>query len=1571
MDAYDKDPNAGDLTDSIYTKFIEGKYHRLNYQQIKQVDTLDFFVKTVQAKFYYYDADGKVHELFTGDQINNSYTYYTRKPAHIYHDAERDERYKDQILYRMVSLPSIADESIIYNEEIEKFQNQEVHTFLPASEQDMLTAEKLYIKEEGSNKYTQLTGTPVEGTQYYILKIEQNMVSIGTKVEQDTTKGDIFYFPGSKTYMEATQDEKDQYYDFEKNPYEPEAPYGSPITLYWKEENWEYVEATENEIINREELGIELYYSTNYILLSEIEIYGFEQSQIKDKQLFIVVPMDTFVNELHFKPNIQDNYINGLDKPDGNFPKDDPIFIYTLSNFIPESIPENSDLIYQDKTKYYSYRDLKLANITLPSVVVNNGLDLPFKYDYTIVPCMNYGKLNHLAVSNTIDFSKLHAFNQSNFHTWKYRIDNNQLRLTFGTDIYDTYETYKVDGIILEFYDCWGFAGSLKIVDKKSYSGLFTKVISLNSFRTLSNKRVVGNTFTGGYKRNINLISTGLKQATLEGINENFTWNASTGWNIPEKHPKTGEELDDCGTIYSNIVYGVKTYLRRNVEGNHEYIQKDNFFLYTLPIYNEFYYTVQNFNNLTYPELQLVLTYKLKDTSTKSEYTGGEIEEGFNKTDKENIDSYLGGFYEQNSLDLIKYYKYTGQTDLYLEIGLKKDYEELNISYDPMINNIYSAHLQLISDNDKDSTYTVNSNVEGLSGISQILNYNNFISEDSNILKFVKFDNTLSNNYEVDNIYNSNFINHTGASPIKIKYEFIVGYTASITDIKSTQVQATTVCALFHKKPTGEYNYEDFGVYEQEDGVDADGNPVNKLLCNTMFYNEGTSEKEVFGICRQISTSGIITEQLRSLSNVETEAREIKLQGQLNSGEPLKQLVSHIGKLTFCQPHAHGLSEVNGVNIHGGQYNSYYAIPPEEGGGEYFGGDGFFGEGNNDDSWGIVPLQLMYSKPLYNLSLNTKNTINYYSEFISTIDHNVLNNVDIFYSEHEDGDKAWHSVKFAKEYTGFTGDQIATFNQKMIKTMSSIYAYNPDYDSLTVKVGNITLQNYNPNFTSNLLNVESTLNYKEGQTLNDFIYLGPIKFSDYLNQLYEYSFLEGNQIKVSEKIIENDVEIEKPLPQVALTENFDYCGTPENKYLISSLTYNTPVPLEIEQELEFTASNITVIKHTDGSNSFLQGIPNKKALYGYLPKYKKMLQLDVMNYTIAEDGTLNVQEVGSIVPVNGKYNLNSNEVNQDLFRGTHSFEYEIDSEGVKSKIRLGLTLGKYGMNNDCAVLGYKDNTFIIGAQSNWGSTNCGFTLNPTLYVSSSDNNYKYNVKINNLKFKCKYTYLNDDLSLWGSPIPLQAQSYETLQELMNQYGTVTLVDQYGNSLSPRNSNEFWITQDAGSSILVNNQAHYQEEEIVQDLENGIINIVFNPSMSPDYTNNYIIGLIEIELMEIDFTITQTSKLEIIPESFISTVVTRKYSQTKNHIYSVLPEYQNARFRGSSLTINDLVYSDSLDGHRLFIRNNPAIYDPYLRNKLYYRFLNEGNYHSSWHYGDTKYLNNLFLYTGPCYTESNL
>jgi hypothetical protein len=69
------------------------------------------------------------------------------------------------------------------------------------------------------------------------------------------------------------------------------------------------------------------------------------------------------------------------------------------------------------------------------------------------------------------------------------------------------------------------------------------------------------------------------------------------------------------------MIYGVKTYLRRDVGGNKEYIRKQDFFLFTLPIYNDYYYTVSDFSNLENPELNLMLTYKLKDSSTITPYS--------------------------------------------------------------------------------------------------------------------------------------------------------------------------------------------------------------------------------------------------------------------------------------------------------------------------------------------------------------------------------------------------------------------------------------------------------------------------------------------------------------------------------------------------------------------------------------------------------------------------------------------------------------------------------------------------------------------------------------------------------------------------------------------------------------------------------------------------------------------------------------------------------------------------------------------------------------------------------------
>jgi hypothetical protein len=102
--------------------------------------------------------------------------------------------------------------------------------------------------------------------------------------------------------------------------------------------------------------------------------------------------------------------------------------------------------------------------------------------------------------------------------------------------------------------------------------------------------------------------------------------------------------------------------------------------------------------------------------------------------------------------------------------------------------------------------------------------------------------------------------------------------------------------------------------------------------------------------------------------------------------------------------------------------------------------------------------------------------------------------------------------------------------------------------------------------------------------------------------------------------------------------------------------------------------------------------------------------------------------------------------------------------------------------------------------------------------------------------------------------------------------------------------------------------------------------------------SYLLGLFEIKLKKINFTITKTSKLENTPEYFVQTTVTRDYWKKEGNAYKIIDTYKDSRLRGSSITINDLVYEASVDKHRLFIRNNPATYDQHLRGKIYYRYL---------------------------------
>lgn len=1277
--------------------------------------------------------------------------------------------------------------------------------------------------------------------------------------------------------------------------------------------------------------------------------------------IFMKVPINTYISYNDFIPNKNYNIINNINdtKNIQFYPQEDKMYLHKISEFIPSNNPKSNN--------YLEYSDVCLANIKIPELVSQNGLDLPFKYDYTIVPCMNYGKLQHLSISNTVDFGKLHAFNQSDFTVWKYRIDDNQLRLTFGADIYDTYETNKVDGLILEFYDCWGFAGSIEITDKKSYSGIFTKIIPLNSLQAIKKKYVTGkNEYSENFIHNINIKNKNSKKENVLNLNDKEVVYSDIGWSY-----KDSDDVieNDCGTLYSNIVYGVKTYLRRTTDKGYEFIPKKQFFLYTLPIYNDYYYNVNDFSNLTYPELNLILTYKLEDSSTKTAYNESGLDDGYNADDKINVNNYVSGTHDiskSTSINLTKYYKYKGTTNLYLEIGLKKDYEELNISYDPDINKYFSCKLQLLSDHSLEEQFTVRSSDESVSNVSQILNYEK-LEPSKTPTNYLKFSNS-EGSYEIKSNFNTyNFVSANGTNSIKINYEFIVGYNAIINDIRSTEIQATTVCALFHKNPDGEYNYEDFGVYEQT-YVNKEGKPVVGLLSNAMFYNEGTSSEEVFGVCRQIDPSANKTmlQQCRVIDTYTQEAQDRQTPGILNSNEPLKQMKAYLGKLTFCQPHAHGLSDINGVNIHeGGTNGKDYGIPPEEG---Y---NGYGGSGDTETSFGIAPRKFLFNNPKYNLSLNTKNSIQYNSEFISTLDWNVIN-IKAWGTNWAGTNEAhWTENKLdMREYTGFTGEDIVKFNTKMIETMKNVYAYNPDYDSLSVNIGNVELQKYNPSFTSNLVNTYSDLVF-DNNIFNDFIYLGSINYSNYLNYLHDYSSTDISSIAVKQ---DNQI-----LAQLQFKPGFTYCGTPENYYLISDLTYSTPVPKELENELEFSASDNIVIKHTDGTNTFLKGIPNKKALYGYNEFYNKMIQLDVANYTIDQNGTLSMNN--TVYSNSYKQELNiDNEILKSLGEG---YEYTcnfIDSNGENVSLVLNISHpDAYNIYNDSY---FKKLFYQLQEFTNETSINIDFDLHCDIQIVNSNSpNKTYTIKTDSLQFYYEASILNDKVTYSGCDIPIDEQSYETLDLLVsNDYRVVDYIDCYNETKQGYNSDlcAFGLN-DYNKLYHDDKELEYYNALVTFDNSNKA-KVQFKVNTTK-YNGNSLMALLKITLKKINFTILESSDIQLPDQSFVPMQRTTNFSERQGNKYVILSNYKNACLRGSSLTLNDLEYEPNQEGHRLFIRNTCThYYNPNYRGKLYYRYLNNSSgssgsgaskHHDSWTYSTTKYKNNIFMYTGPCFTKDNL
>ena len=1473
--------------DTLISKFIANSYYRINLSQVAPLDkdgNHDYkiylpYYADINAQYYNYTENEKQYSLYDKPELNTSYKYYVKEDKTSYIDAQRNTEHKNKVLYKRGSEIQVATQVQIDNTTIDKYAYQDVIKYTIATPEEINDSSKKKYYKDGDT-YTEAKKADYTKT-LYVQTIEQNLIYLGPVVEEMPSQGFIYYYSETLEYISATDEDLQTYWDFDSYPMEDKSPYGCVITLYYKTTVENYREVTKQELLDYESGESTFYYRSVYDPIPDLAKYNGELDKLN---LYIKFPIDTYIPSSRFKPDEQYNWISGYARPDKLAPEENAIILYKINDYIPQK---------PTSTNYVPYDDIRLASIQIPEVLTNNYLDLPFIYDYTIVPCMNYGHLDHLKVSNTIDFSNLHKFNQSSFNTWKYRIDGNQLRLTFGADIYDTYESTKVDGLLLEFYDLWGFAGSIEILDKKSYSGKFTKIIPLNTLKAISTTR---HAHTELYSRNINIKKVG--ENSYKYNEQPLGRNENTGWYFGKPDVVFTDNNNDCGTLYSNMLYGVKTYLRRTKNGQHEYIEKENFFLYTIPFFNDYYYTIDNFNYIQSPEIELALTYKLVDNNQINDYNHPELEFGYVKTDYNNIKTYLSGFYDETSLNSTKYYSYSGTTDLYLEIGLKTGYENWNLFYDPAINQQFTCDLQIVSDEDENKEYSINSDIIGPE--SEILNYNN-ISPNN----YIKFNINNSTDTSLTNFNQYNFINISEENsyiPISIDYEFIVGYKIDITDIKSTEVPATTICALYHKQPDGTYNHSDFGIYQNEE----------YYLSEKMVYNSGNETQEIFGICRQIQTTGNMTEQCFSSYEEVQEAQKVTIPGKTNTGNSLKMVGSQFGKLQFGQPHVHGFNEDTVTNIKKGEDDKFYL-------------NCLVNTFNND----------LFLNPIYNLSINTKNSLKYNSEFISTVTGE--------YATIDVDDQQTQILTFS----GINGTQLATFNQKLLETMKSVYAYNPDYDSLPVNVGKVRVYDYHPIFKTNIISKNAKLDVLN---LNDYIYIGPIKFSEYLDELNKHSNINiGN------------------IDQLQLKADLTYCGG-INPYLITPLTYNTKAPDNLYSELEFSAKDQLVIKHSDGSNSFLTGSPNKKLLYGYDSIYNKLIQLDVSNYKINESGSLELQSsnvaekesknvsieitpeiLSQLFSAQG-YNYTYNFVGESGINTSTIINLKLEDPSIQSgniyKLKAFLPNSNPDVDTEEFQHLYGKSLYVVSDVSS-DVTNTNVKLNLKVSIRS-DENFQYKANVMSLPHDCKSRMLTN--------VALNNAVTNYTKKPLYQFNESTLI-----RLLYQDFSGVLISDDVMQSEYSYVVSGTNTSTVTIDNHDGTITIKKEGSIP----NSTQVIVFKVDINNINLNIIRSSSLSYISTNIIYTDTTSKYYHIQSfpfRYYTVRDEYKLSCLRGSYITLNDLSYEPNQEGHRLFVNSNLYRCKQKFDQQIYYRDKNSNN---------NDPINTLYLFTGPSFTSSNL
>lgn len=278
-----------------------------------------------------------------------------------------------------------------------------------------------------------------------------------------------------------------------------------------------------------------------------------------------------------------------------------------------------------------------------------------FVYTLEITPTMDYGRLDHLAVQLVIDFNKI-GTGEISLNTWKYHNSGVTSILTYGIEAYPK-PNWEVSAVIMQFYDNQGLIGEYLLNDKKYYSGVFTEYFGLDGER-------VNSRFT-----NHNSLKGELIQHKGEKV-DNIPDNIEDGNYITENGITY---INDASTLYSGLLYGVKIIVeQKHTQTGVTAISNPEYRWYwTNPMYNEYYYSVQDFKELKF---ELVLNGEaLFETTPYYQWKQKELNNlsvEYNTTEEWKTQSanaqYIGYGKEHN-------------INMYVNAGLQNNYDCFNL----------------------------------------------------------------------------------------------------------------------------------------------------------------------------------------------------------------------------------------------------------------------------------------------------------------------------------------------------------------------------------------------------------------------------------------------------------------------------------------------------------------------------------------------------------------------------------------------------------------------------------------------------------------------------------------------------------------------------------------------------------------------------------------------------------------------------------------------------------------------------------------------------------------------------